>query len=172
MSKLAEKSQSFRERRANFSTRILANGRMPLLPKAAVEAELQKVSLKEVLQTLYIEKSKLENQRRKLPQNTEEYLRITETLNRVKGNLGHTQKMLCECKSKEFSEVFQFCAEMFLTHEAFMHIRQMTHELMGKPFKAPNQDSTSKTFPSHAAKSQSDEHLSACAGETTNRKKQ
>lgn len=136
MSKSSTKALSFRERRAEFSTRIMANGRINVLPKSATEAELEKVSLRETLTTLFEQRDRLRRERLKHPQNGEEWNRISETLNRVQGNLGNCEKMLREAKSRCFTEVFEFCAQQLLTHEAYLMVRQATHELMGKPYKA------------------------------------
>lgn len=138
MSQGAAKQLSFRERRAQFSTRILANGRINVLPKSAIQAEIEKTDLRQILTTLFQQKSALIQARLKHPQGSEEWNRITETLNRVAGALGHCQKMLAEAKSREFCEVFAFCAQQLLTHEAFLMIQQATHELMGKPYKPTN----------------------------------
>ncbi len=147
MSKAATKALSFRERRAEFSTRISANGRINVLPKCAIEAEIEKVSLRESLTTLFEQRDRLRRERIKHPQNGEEWNRLNETLNRVQGQLGNCEKMLREAKARCFATVFEFCAEQMLTHEAFLMVRQATWELMGKPYRATNAETPTADKP-------------------------
>lgn len=111
-----------------------------MLPKRAIDAEIQKVSIKESLSVLFEERARLTSERNKHPQNSEEWLRLDQTLNRVRGNLGNVERQLREARSKEFCEVFQFCAEQLLTHEAYLMIREATHMLMGKHTTINNRD--------------------------------
>lgn len=141
MSKKSSRQTSFRERRAQFSNRILANGRMEVTPKEAYELEIQQVSLKEILERLYHQRGCLRSKRLSFREGSEEWNRISETLNRIQGEMGQIQKTLSEAKEKHFSVMFEFCAGLFLTTEANQHIRAMAWELMGKPPRATNADS-------------------------------
>lgn len=145
-------SLSFRERRAQFSTRIAANGRMGIMPKHAITLELEKTSIKESLGVLYQQRAALHAERQKHPQRSPEWLRIDETLNRVRGNLGNVEKMLREAKEKHWAVVFQFCAEQLLTHEAYIEIRRAVSELLGQEVSIPdtlvkNREAITKTQP-------------------------
>lgn len=132
MNQTAEQNLSFRERRANFSTRISANGRMGIMPKEATVIELENTSLKESLGQLYKSRAALHDQRSRHVVHSAEWLRIDESLNRVKGQLGNTERMLKNGKEKHWAVIFHFCAEQLLTHHAYQEIRQAVWEMFGK----------------------------------------
>lgn len=138
MSKKAERQQSFQTKMANWSTRIQANGRMELLPAEAKEMEIRRGSIRESLDALANERRRLEQDRLKVPVNSEEWNRLNESLNRIRGNFGNATKMLMECKSMHWAVVFHFVAEQMLTHQAYMMLRDCTHQLLGKPPKQQN----------------------------------
>lgn len=138
MSKSAFRQLSFQEKRANFSTRIQANGRISVLPKEAIEQEIVKTELRSTLEELFRQRAVLTAQRNTYPQHSPEWLRIDQTLNRVRGNLGHTQKMLSEAKAVHHAVLFEFVATIFLSEQALSVIRQAVGELKGEAPKANN----------------------------------
>ena len=135
MSKKAFRELSFREKRAQFSTRISSQGRLDILPKNAVEKELEEVSLREIVDRLIVARNSCRSKRRSFSSNTPEWNRITETLCRVQGQLGMMEEQYRSAKSRTYAEVFSFCAEQMLTHQVFLAIRQATWQLMGKGYK-------------------------------------
>lgn len=138
MNQTATKQLSFRQRRAEFSMRIQANGRMGIMPKEAITLELEKTTLKESLGQLYRSRAALHAERNKHPQRSPEWLRIDETLNRVRGQIGNTEKLLSEAKEKHWAVLFAFCAEQLLTHQAYAEIRSAVWEMFGKAPTIPD----------------------------------
>jgi len=138
MSKKSAKQYAFEEKRGNFSTRINANGRMQIMPQSAKNQEIIKAELRSTLENLFLQRRQLTDARNTHPQGSEEWVRIDQTLNRVRGHLGHVQKTLMEAKALHYALLFEFVANEFLSEEALSCIRQAVAELKGLPPKMNN----------------------------------
>ncbi len=132
MSKSSFRAKSFQERRADFSMRIKANGRMDILPAHAKETEMERREITGTIARLHAERERLNELLRITQKGTQEWQDLHDTHCRVSGNLGHLKKTLMGLKNLQYAEVFEFAANQILTEETLQAIRALVWELWGK----------------------------------------
>lgn len=130
MSKLAESQKSFREKRADWSIRINANGFMALLPREAVEAEVAATSLFEIVQGKKAQIEALESAIKTTPQKCRAVRRdLNNKREQLAKNVDELVAVLQGAKDMAYCQLFHFVAAQLLTPQCYIFLIRCTNEL-------------------------------------------